>query len=71
MTEETGETEGEQALRHMREGQKNVTRQQAVVERLRRDGHDTTQAEALLKTFWETLQEHVQHVDLLRREGKL
>lgn len=67
MTKEK-ETELEMAERHVREAEAHVARQEETVQQLRRDGHDTKQAEALLTTFEATLVEHRRGLDLVRRE---
>jgi hypothetical protein len=43
-----------QARAHVERGKEHVIRQRALVEELERDGHDTTMARLLLRTFEET-----------------
>ena len=64
------ETELEMAERHVREGIKHVRRQEAIVAELRRDGHETATAEALLRTFEQTLASHEQGLQVVRSEHK-
>jgi hypothetical protein len=65
------ETELEMAERHVREGAAHVARQKELLEQLRRDGHDDTQAEELLTVFEATLQEHRDDLERIRaKEGK-
>ncbi|MBV8795348.1 MAG: hypothetical protein JO136_10485 [Hyphomicrobiales bacterium] len=45
----------ELANKHVAEGQKRIDAQLALVARLARDGHDTAQAQSLLRQFEETL----------------
>ncbi|WP_084731291.1 hypothetical protein [Microvirga vignae] len=37
------------------EGERRITSQMLLIERMRRDGHDTSEAEKLLRTLRETL----------------
>ena len=46
------------AQRHVMEGEGHVQKQRDIVAELERDGHDTTQARELLRTFEELLGEH-------------
>ena len=57
-----------QAEGHVRQGEIHVTNQRLLVETLERDGHDTTQARALLKEFIELQALHVADRDRLRGE---
>ncbi|WP_336491608.1 hypothetical protein [Methylobacterium nigriterrae] len=45
------------ADRHITEGERRITEQLARIATLAEDGHDTAQAEHLLRTFEETLAE--------------
>lgn len=60
------ETELEMAERHVQQGQLHVARQCELIEELRIDGHDTTQAEELLAEFEAILAEHRKHLEFLR-----
>ena len=60
------ETELEMAERHVREGEAHVARQRDLVAELRRDGHDTEQAEQLLTTFEATLAQHRKGLELVK-----
>lgn len=64
------ETEFEMAARHVREGERHVSRQVELIEELRVDGHDTSQAEDLLVEFKAILAEHKAHLELIRSEQK-
>lgn len=44
------------ARRHVAEGEERVRRQEALLQELARDGHPTTEAEALLDTMRKTLE---------------
>ena len=48
----------EMAERHICESEARVTRQREIVEKLRRDGHSTHAAEALLAIFEKALASH-------------
>ena len=49
-------------------GERHVEHQEQIVADLDRDGHDTSQALALLAVFRRLQAEHVAHRDLLLRE---
>ncbi|MBV9113427.1 MAG: hypothetical protein JOY67_11460 [Hyphomicrobiales bacterium] len=49
-------------------GTGHVERQRQIIAELERDGHDTEEAEQLLRTFEETLALHVEGRDRLRQE---
>lgn len=49
------------------EGERHIQRQEQVVAELDRDGHDTTEALALLASFWRIQAQHVAHRDFLLR----
>jgi predicted HicB family RNase H-like nuclease len=51
--------------RHVASGEGIVARQQELVERLRRAGHDTEPAETILEQFRSILAEHERHLDRL------
>ena len=54
--------------RHVAEGEVHLLRQRQLVSDLRRDGHDTTQAEGLLAAFEASQAAHCEHRDRLRLE---
>jgi hypothetical protein len=58
----------ELANKHVAEGQKRVEAQLALVVKLGRDGHDTSQAKALLRQFEETLALQIQTRDRIVQE---
>jgi hypothetical protein len=58
----------ELAERHVLEGDRHVMRQRELVAELERDGHDTTDANILLRQFEDLLAVHIQHRDRLRTE---
>jgi hypothetical protein len=49
------------ADRHIREGERRVSEQALLVEQMAKDGHDTTTAEALLRTLQDTLKTWYEH----------
>jgi len=49
-------------------GEERVTRQALLVEELRRDGHDTSDAEDILATLSRTLEEFRRHRELILAE---
>jgi hypothetical protein len=51
-----------QARRHVAEAVERVCRQEGLLEELRRDGHDTTQASELLEQFQRTLRLMREHL---------
>jgi hypothetical protein len=57
-----------QAERHVAEGLEHIRQQQEIVAGLERDGHDATQARALLKTFLETQASHEEGLARIRAE---
>jgi hypothetical protein len=57
-----------QARAHVELGKEHVIRQQALVERLERDGHDGTMARLLLRTFEETQGMHLADAERLAGE---
>ena len=56
------------AERDIAEGERRITRQMVLIERLRQDGHDTAEAEKLLLTLRETLAEWQTHREEILRE---
>ena len=58
----------ELAERHFAEGEQLLARQRAKLEELRRDGHNSAEAELLLQTLEESQALHVYGRDRLRRE---
>ena len=58
----------EQARRHVAEGDHHVGRQRERVSQLARDGHDTKEAQRLLRRFEELQALHVADRDRLERE---
>jgi hypothetical protein len=53
------------AERHIAEGEERITRQMLLIDRLRREGHNVSEAERLLLTLRETLvtwQEHREEI---------
>jgi hypothetical protein len=53
------------ATRHVRQSEGRVARQRQVVEKLRADGHDTTQAGNILATLEALLRQHREHLTRL------
>jgi hypothetical protein len=51
----------EKAERHVVEGEGQIAKQEQIVAELDRDGHDTTEARRLLKNFYLTQRQHVEH----------
>ena len=49
-------------------GTEHVERQREILAELGRDGHPTTQAEQLLRTFEDSLALHIEERDRLRKE---
>ena len=49
------------------EGERHIRKQRDIISRLKRDGHDTYEAERLLRTFEETQVLHTEHADHLTR----
>jgi hypothetical protein len=61
-----GETELKMVQRHVREGEDIVTRQEALVQILQDDGHDSRIAEELLLVYRKTLANHYEHLARLK-----
>ena len=57
-----------QAERHVAQGDGHILRQRALIDRLHRDGHETSVAEDLLRRFEEIQRMHIADRDRLRRE---
>jgi hypothetical protein len=57
-----------QAERHVASGERHIARQHDLIAELQRDGHDTTEAKALLKKFEELQTMHLNDRDRLLRE---
>ena len=57
-----------QAERHVAEGMVHVEKQRTLVENMARDGHDTSEHDALLQQFEETLALHIKIRDQLQRQ---
>jgi len=58
----------EQAERHIALGKQHLAKQEAIIAELDRDGHDTTDALAILVTLRETRSLHVQDRDRILSE---
>jgi hypothetical protein len=56
------------AERDIAEGERRITRQMLLIERMGREGHDTAEAEKLLLTLRETLAEWRAHREEILRE---
>jgi hypothetical protein len=56
------------AERDIAEGERRITRQMLLIERMGREGHDTAEAEKLLLTLRETLAEWQAHREEILRE---
>ena len=56
------------AERDIAEGERRITKQTLLIEKLREDGHDVAEAEKLLQTLQETLTEWEAHRDEILRE---
>jgi hypothetical protein len=63
-----GESKLHMAERHVREAKTHVAQQRDILERLRRDGHPTMDAESLLGVFQETLKTHQDDLARLQAE---
>lgn len=50
---------------HIREAEERIDKQEALVQHLAADGHDTSNAEALLQTFRDTLTTYLDHRKLI------
>ena len=57
-----------QAERHVAEGHKIIQRQRHIIADLERDGHDATQAHALMNAFLETQAAHEEGLVRIRQE---
>lgn len=68
MDKQTLERHLELAERHVRTGERLLARQRAVLGELRRDGHDTLQADRLLVNLEQTQALHVADRDRVKRE---
>ncbi|MBV9434173.1 MAG: hypothetical protein JO137_20310 [Hyphomicrobiales bacterium] len=64
----TNELHLSEAEAHVAEGMRHVENQREIIANLERGGHDTFEAEWLLRTFEDTLAMHVAHRDRLRKE---
>ena len=56
------------AQRHAAEGERRVTRREALIAELDRDGHDTTKAWKLLATLRDTKSLHEQQLERILKE---
>lgn len=65
------DAELEMAEHHVREARSHVSRQEELLESLRRDGHPTLEAEDLLRILRETLKTHQDILDQLKAEKRL
>jgi hypothetical protein len=54
--------------KHVAQGERHVTNQRAVVRELEEDGHDTSQASALLAQFEGLQSMHIAHMERLGSE---
>ena len=50
---------------HIREAEERIDKQKALVQKLAADGHDTSNAEALLQTFRDALTAYLDHRELI------
>ena len=57
-----------QAQRHVLQGKTIIARQEALIARLKRDGHDTSEAEVLLVKFQETQRMHKEDAAAIRKK---
>ena len=57
-----------QAERHVAEGHKIIQRQRHIIADLERDGHDATQAHALMNALLETQAAHEEGLVRIRQE---
>ena len=57
-----------QAREHVALGTAHITRQMEIIAELERGGHDSTEAQLLLKRFVELQVEHTKHRDRLEKE---
>ena len=58
----------ELAERHVAEGAQHLARQHDLIAALARDGHDTTSALELLRTFEDAQAHHIENRDRIRAE---
>ena len=56
------------AERHVAEARQHIVRQRQIIFELRRCGHNTTTAQAVLATFKATLRAHIEDRDRLKAE---
>lgn len=56
------------AERDIAEGERRITRQMLLIERMHQEGHDTTEAERLLLSLRETLAEWQAHREKILQE---
>jgi hypothetical protein len=56
------------ALRHVSEGERHIAQQHEIIASLKRDGLDTSAAEAVLLQFEDLQGIHVAHRDRLKKE---
>ena len=61
-----GQSDLDKADQDIREGEARVTHQIALIEELRRDGHDTREAEKLLWTLQQSLETWKAHRDTIQ-----
>ena len=64
-----GETELEMVARHVRDGERHVTRQREIIAEFAARGASTVQASDLLMQFEATLRQHRKHLARLRKPG--
>ena len=62
------ETDLESARRQVRKGEDRIVRQEAIIDRLRRDGHPKVAAESLLIALKEVMDVQLRHLQNL--EGR-
>ena len=65
------ETELEMVQRHVREGEKHLVNQRALIDRLRASELPTGEAEALLDTFEDMQGQHIAHLMRLQANRDL
>ncbi|MGH6829012.1 MAG: hypothetical protein ACREFW_08900 [Rhizomicrobium sp.] len=64
----TGKSEMALAEEHMQQAKERLARQRALVEDLRRKGHDLSLASGLLDRFGQSFNEEREHLETLRRK---
>ncbi|MBV9527750.1 MAG: hypothetical protein JOZ79_05210 [Sphingomonas sp.] len=64
------ETPLAQAERHVREAEARILRQHELISRLAREGHDTAEAEKLLRTLLQTLAPMRDHLAMEQRSAE-